>query len=254
MSRGTGSIPILPESVEFQIENAITMFTHHAMWKQWGLDKLREQGAAVLFHGLPGTGKTITAHDVAKRLKVPLRSIDFAQIGSSIPGENARNIKKLFTLDEEDGGKHPVILVDECDTLLFSRSLLIGDLIWMLEPINALLASIGVYQGLVILATNQQPGFLDAALNRRLIAQIEFIKPDAATRFKIWKSKLPKKLPTDLNDVGIRILADTFTVTGAEIENAIIRWASEAIRSEVPILVSARLVQILEEICNVTKS
>jgi AAA+ superfamily predicted ATPase len=101
----------------------------------------------------------------------------------------------------------------------------------MLEPVNALLREIGTYPGLVILATNQRPEFLDHALQRRLIGEFEFNVPNYLTRVKLWESKWPAKLPVNMNNGEFADLAH-FALTGAGIENAIIDWVSDTLRRE----------------------
>ena len=197
------------------------------------MDRLRELGAAMLFYGLPGTGKTITAHKLAKTLGLQLHDLDFSQIGSHTPGELARNIKKIFVQHRvpDEHNNPSMVFIDECDTMLLSRAKLGHDHMWMLEPINALLREIGTYPGLVVLATNANPDFLDSALERRLIGKFFFDKPDFLTRVKLWRSKYPKKLPVKLENNGIDWLDRLahYPLTGAEIENLLVLWVSETL-------------------------
>lgn len=227
--------PILSENLEDRIDDAVQSFLHRGQWKEWGLDRIREQGAAILLHGIAGTGKTITAYYLGKKLHLKVVEVSMADYGSHIPGELARNIKKIFNgeliLARQEKRQPPIILLDECDAMIVSRKKLGADMMWMLEPINALLAEIGKYPGLVVLATNLAP-FLDEALERRLIAKIKFEKPDKEVRHRIWKAKWPEKFPIQLEDEDLWELAD-FDLTGAQIENAFLLWSSRCIRTEV---------------------
>lgn len=226
--------PILSESLEDRLDDAIQSFLHRGQWRDWGLDRIREQGAAILLHGIPGTGKTITAYYLGKKLHLKVVEVSMADYGSHVPGELARNIHKIFNgeliLAKQDSKPAPIILLDECDAMIMSRKKLGPDMMWMLEPINALLAEISKYPGLVVLATNLAP-FLDDALERRLIAKIKFEKPDKEVRHRIWKAKWPEKFPIQPNDEDLWELAD-FDLTGAQIENAFLLWASSCIRTE----------------------
>jgi SpoVK/Ycf46/Vps4 family AAA+-type ATPase len=229
--------PILEDELSLKISNAVIMFNHKTQWKALGMDRLREMGAALLFHGPPGTGKTITARRLCRVLKLQMHEIDFSQVGSDTPGELSRNIKKLFeqgaVLDTHNNPS--MIFLDECDTMLISRSRLGHNQMWMMEPINALLREIGTYPGLIVLATNREPEFLDAALERRLIGKFYFDKPDFLTRVKLWKSKYPKRLPVKLNNASqngtdwLDRLAH-YPLTGAEIENMLVLWVSDTLR------------------------
>ena len=225
--------PILDESLTTAIENAVIMFKKRGEWRSLGMDKLREQGAAMLFHGPPGTGKTIEARWVCHQLGMVLQEMDFSQVGSDTPGELARNIKKLFIQAiQPDRHNHPsMVFLDECDTMLVSRAKLGHNSMWMLEPINALLREIGKYPGLVILATNQVPEFLDFALERRLIGTFEFKVPDYLTRVKLWQAKWPRKLPLKLQNGDYESLAQ-FALTGAGIETMLINWVSDTLRRD----------------------
>src|SRR5215468_9049134 len=89
--------PILSEEMENKIEDAIQQYNKRAMWKQWGLDKVREQGAAILLHGPPGLGKTITAYYIGHKLHLKVTEISMADYGSHVPGELARNLRKVFS-------------------------------------------------------------------------------------------------------------------------------------------------------------
>jgi SpoVK/Ycf46/Vps4 family AAA+-type ATPase len=226
--------PVLSDDLEDRITDAIQAFLHKGLWKEWGLDKVRDQGAAILLHGPPGTGKSITAYYIARRLKARISELSFAEYGSHVPGELARNIKKFFggelLLARQEKVKDlPIIFMDECDAMLVSRNKLGPDMVWMLEPINALLMEIAKYPGLVILATNQEP-MLDEALDRRLLAKIRFKRPDESIRYKIWKAKWPDKFPYQPTDEEYEQLAK-FDLSGAQIENAFLLWAGHCMRS-----------------------
>jgi AAA+ superfamily predicted ATPase len=209
------------------------MFTKRGRWKELGMNKLREQGSALLFYGPTGTGKTITAKSISKRLKLMLHPIDFSDIGSNIPGQLARNIKKLFesaAIADQQG--HPsMVLLDECDTLLMARTRLGRENLWMLEPINQLLVEIRAFKGLVILCTNMEPTFLDPALDSRLLGKYNFELPSAEVRSKLWESKWPSKLPVRMNKT-LNTCLSKYPLTGAQIENVLIDWVSASILNE----------------------
>jgi AAA+ superfamily predicted ATPase len=246
--------PILSQNLENKITDAITSFSNRGLWQQWGLDKLREQGVAVLLHGPPGTGKTITGYWIAKRLHLALREISMADFGSQIPGQNARNIQKIFYTEQlaaQKDRKHcPVILLDECDAMLVSRDRLGPNMVWMLEPINMLLSEIGKYPGLVVLATNHVH-VLDDALERRLLAKIEFGRPAFEERLRMWKTKWPAKFPVKPTDKEFEHLA-FYDLTGAQIENALLLWAGTLVRRGIisvfsdPIPEVSELIQFVE--------
>lgn len=227
--------PILAQTTHDKLNDAVAAFTGRQKWKDWGLDKLREQGVAILLHGPPGTGKTITAYYLAKKLHLQTREISMADFGSQIPGQLARNIVKIFqterTLARDEHRRDPVILLDECDAMLISRNKLGPNMVWMLEPINMLLSQISKYPGLVVLATNYA-SVLDDALERRLLARIAFSRPDYPERLLMWQAKWPRKFPFYPTVAGFEMLAQ-YDLTGAQIENAFLLWAGRQLRQGV---------------------
>jgi SpoVK/Ycf46/Vps4 family AAA+-type ATPase len=229
----TYQTPILSDDLQDRIGDAIQSFLHRGRWKEWGLDRLREQGAAMLLHGPPGTGKTITAYYIGRKLHLRVVEISLADYGSHIPGELARNLKKQFSgelaLAKQEKKQVPIILLDECDAMVNSRKLLGPDMMWMLEPINAMLSEISKYPGLVILATNLV-SMLDDALERRLIAKILFPRPDESVRWRIWQNKWPSKFPVQPLPGDLDILAG-YDLSGAQIENVFMLWAGRLIRT-----------------------
>lgn len=232
MSKQLYQTPILSEDLNDRIEDAVQSFLHRGQWKEWGIDKLREQGAAILLHGGPGLGKTITAYYIGKKLHLKVVEVSMADYGSHVPGELARNIKKIFNgeqiLARQEKRQLPIIFLDECDAMLVSRKKLGSEMIWMLEPIDAMITEIGRYPGLVVLATNLV-SVLDEAIERRLIAKIRFDKPTADLRRKIWQTKWPQKFPVQPAYSEIVQLGE-FDLTGAQIENVFILWVGRVLR------------------------
>jgi len=227
--------PILAPAIEEQIADAIEQFTHKQKWKDWGMDKVREQGAAILLYGPPGTGKSITAMYIAKRLHLSMLDVNIAEYGSHIPGELARNIHNLFgnaiVQSQIHGKTLPMVFMDECDACLPSRTKLDAHSLWMLEPITALLKEVGVYPGLVVLATNLD-AILDAALERRLLARIYIGRPEKEQRKQIWLAKIPEKFPVKMTE-DIALELSRYDLSGAEIENEFLLWAGRLIRQDI---------------------
>lgn len=228
--------PILDPQLLDQIHSAISMFQRRARWSQWGLSNFRDQGNALLFKGPSGTGKTLTARYIARQLGLQLHEVEMSQLASSVPGELARNLQRQFDLARlPDRNQHEsIVFIDECDTLLLSRRNLGRNHMWMLEVINKALTEIRKFPGLVILATNHSEA-LDEALQGRLLQTFHFApSKDPQVQLRLWKQKWPRKLPTQPTPAFLQ-WAISHHLTGNEIENAIIRWASQALyRDEIP--------------------
>jgi SpoVK/Ycf46/Vps4 family AAA+-type ATPase len=224
-----GKKPVMSKEVERQIMNAVTMFAKRVKWKSWGMHKLRKQGAAILLKGPPGTGKTVIAKYLSLRIRQRgIKSISFADFGSHVPGENARQIRQLFEEAHENG--EMTVFLDECEAVLWDRSRAGATAMWMLEVIDELLVQIGNYSGLTILSTNK-PDLLDEAIDRRVIATIVIPRPEYPERVRLWQDKLPPEHPLKLSIDQTNKLA-TLQLTGAEIENALIEYSSDCIRTD----------------------
>jgi SpoVK/Ycf46/Vps4 family AAA+-type ATPase len=222
--------PIMSTELERQCLNAVSMYQNRQTWKQWGLDKIRRQGAAILLRGPAGCGKTVIAEYLALKIRRRgLKEVSFADFGSQIPGENARQIRKLFASAQENGAM--TIYMDECDAILIDRNRLGADGQWMIEIVDELLVQIGKYTGLVILSTNRAET-LDPALDRRLLAKIDVPIPEFPERVKLWNQKWPETYPIQLLERQVEQIA-MLQLTGAEIENIIINVSSDVIRRKV---------------------
>lgn len=220
--------------------NAVVQFKERATWRAWGLNHLREQGSAFLVWGPSGTGKTVIAEYISLQVvKKGLREVGFGDFGSRTPGENARQIQRIFKEAHEK--KDQTLFFDEVDAILMDRAKLGTDMKWMTEIISELMIQIGKYHGLVILATNH-PDNIDPAIERRIIAKVHVPVPERRERALLWKQKWPKMYPLALTPDMVDKLSD-IVVTGAEVENTIIEVSSDAIRE--------KRKPTLEDFCNV---
>jgi SpoVK/Ycf46/Vps4 family AAA+-type ATPase len=224
-----GRKPIMSAEIERQIMNAVMMYNKRVIWKKWGLHNIRKQGVAILLVGPPGTGKTTIAEYLALKIRRKgIKEVSFADFGSHIPGENARQIKKIFHDARENG--EMTIYLDDCEAVLWDRSRAGSTAMWMLEVIDELLIQIGKYPGLTILATNM-PKILDPALDRRILATIYVGIPAIPERFRLWEQKMPSDYPIKLS-IAQREKLSTLVLTGAEVENVIIETSADALRED----------------------
>jgi SpoVK/Ycf46/Vps4 family AAA+-type ATPase len=178
--------------------------------KAWGFDAMIRygRGALMLFHGPPGTGKTMTAHGVAQHLGRRVLNVDIPTFVNA--NESQRFLPGLF---REARLHNAVLFFDECDALFESRRR--GN-----NLMTMLLTEIERFDGVAVLATNM-PEVLDEALHRRILVKVRFDKPDAEARDDIWRKHLPEQAPL-ADDVNLRDLAWRFELTGGEIKNAVL--------------------------------
>jgi SpoVK/Ycf46/Vps4 family AAA+-type ATPase len=156
------------------------------------LRKLRLKPQSVsLFHGAPGTGKTLAAEVVAKETGRPLWKVKLGDMQSAMFGGTEELLSTLFRVAEIKGA---VLLLDECDTLLRDRSSLNSDI--ERKIVNHLLVLIEDFQGSLILTTNHA-NVLDRALARRCEPSIEFSLPGEKEQASILQSLLQPDAPLE---------------------------------------------------------
>ncbi|CAI6341094.1 unnamed protein product [Periconia digitata] len=130
--------------------------------------KGKGQGLVILLHGPPGVGKTLTAESVASLTGKPLFSITTSDIGLA-PADVEHNLESLFELAAR---WHAVLLFDEADVFLESRSSHTSDLTRN-ALVSVLLRVLEYYSGILILTTNRINQF-DIAVQSRVNLGIKY--------------------------------------------------------------------------------
>ncbi len=147
-------------------------------FRQW--DILEANGLRpshkLLFCGPPGCGKTATAEVIAAELGLPLVYIRFDSLVSSLLGETASNLRKVFEYIHQETW---VVLFDEFDAIGRSRDDVTehGEI---KRVVNAFLQMLDNFRGhsLLVAATNFEQS-LDPALWRRFDEVVRFERPMA---------------------------------------------------------------------------
>lgn len=176
------------------------------------------KGFTCLFYGAPGTGKTETAMQLARRTGRDIMLVDIPSIRSKWVGDTEKNIKAVFDRYRacaKDNANAPILLFNEADALFTKRNEGGTGSVDKMENAmqNIILQELESLEGILIATTNLT-GSLDAAFERRFLYKIEFDKPQPEQRMHIWKSMLP-----DLTDSDAMSLADRFDFSGGQIEN-----------------------------------
>jgi len=170
----------------------------HRKLKAWGLKGKRKGiDARIIFYGPPGTGKTMTAVSLAKTLKRPILSFDCSRILSMYVGESEKNVRKIFDdfkLLSQKAKVDPILLLNEADQFLSSRSEGQGSSADKMhnQMQNIFLEQIEKFEGILIATTNLI-GTIDKAFSRRFNYKIEFRKPGKKQRLRLWQYMLPEK-------------------------------------------------------------
>lgn len=175
---------ILSDSVQEMLNDFRDTIQHKSRMMSLGLDFR----STLLLYGPPGCGKTSAAKYLASELDLPLVTARFDTLISSLLGNTAKNIHRIFDFAQ----KQPCILfLDEFDAIAKARddSHELGEL---KRVVNSLLQNIDDFSqtGILIAATNHAQ-MLDSAVWRRFQTVIELSKPDndAIMRFV---SQFPK--------------------------------------------------------------
>jgi hypothetical protein len=177
-------------------------------------------GITALLHGLPGTGKTETAFQLAKETNREIVKVDISQSKSMWFGESEKIIKRFFTNYKKyskDCERKPILLFNEADAIISKRKDIgLSNTDQTENTIqNILLEELERFDGIFIATTNLVKN-LDSAFERRFLFKIEFLKPEIPVKAKIWQSKLP-----GLTEKECEILAERFDFSGGQIDNII---------------------------------
>lgn len=184
--------------------------------------RLRERhlpvGVAVLFYGAPGTGKTETVYQIAKKYKRPIFKVEISETKSMWFGESQKLVKKIFT-DYYEFKKQekicPILLFNEADAVIGKRksagSSSVSDTENAIQ--NILLEELENFNG-ILFATSNLVTNLDPAFERRFLFKIKFEAPSLENAAKIWKNTLPT---ISLKEASF--LANSYKFSGGEMGN-----------------------------------
>ena len=236
-------------SLEDVVLNAQTQETLENLMKQvdkeviarlvkWGVkDKKNGIDARIIFYGVAGTGKTMTAYSLAKSLKRQVLAFDCSKILSMYVGESEKNVRKIFDTFYELSEKtktEPILLLNEADQFLGARSSgnITGSDQMHNQMQNIFLEQIENFRGMLIATTNLLEN-IDKAFSRRFNYKIEFKKPDKEQREKLWQFMLPKDAPYEEN-FDVKKLT-TYSLTGGQINLIVKNTAYKVAVKEKPL-------------------
>lgn len=176
------------------------------------------KGFTCLFYGAPGTGKTETVYQLARRTGRDLMVVDVSQIKSCWVGESEKNIKAAFDRYRSyvrQSEPAPILLFNEADAVLGIRQEGAQRAVEKMENSlqNIILQEMEQLDGIMIATTNLTQN-LDKAFERRFLYKIEFEKPSTEAKSRIWRSIIPT-----LDEQTAATLAERYDFSGGQIEN-----------------------------------
>lgn len=156
----------LPLEISEDIKGLINAVNHNV-----GINKF-------LFEGLPGSGKTEAAKNVARLLERALFIVDFENLIDSRLGQTNKNITKVFQeINRMPNANKIIVLFDEIDVIALDR-INSNDVREMGRVTSTILRELDrltdLNKGIVIIATTNLYAGFDKALIRRFDAVINF--------------------------------------------------------------------------------
>ncbi len=175
-------------------------------------------GFTCLFYGGPGTGKTETVYQIARKSGRNLFIVDVSKIKSCWVGESEKNIKEVFDNYRQTvkaGGMVPILLFNEADAIFGIRQEGAERAVDKMENSiqNIILQEMEDLDGILIATTNLTTN-LDKAFERRFLYKIRFEKPSVEAKVSIWRTMIPS-----LSETEAERLATEFDFSGGQIEN-----------------------------------
>lgn len=172
---------VLPKLIDNKIADFINVVNHQSQLLQKGV----ELSNSLLLYGNPGCGKTTVAKYISEQTGLPLVIARFDAIVSSLLGNTAKNIRKIFEFADN---KPCILFLDEFDAIAKARDdqYELGEL---KRVINSLLQNIDSFakQNILIAATNH-PELLDKAIWRRFNTVIEIGLPQEGEIIELIKT------------------------------------------------------------------
>ena len=175
-------------------------------------------GFTCLFYGEPGTGKTETVLQLARKTGRDIMQVNISEIKSMWVGESEKNIKQIFDTYRkkvEEFKITPILLFNEADAIIGKRKEGAERAVDKMENTiqNIILQEMETLDGILIATTNLAQN-MDKAFERRFLYKIHFTKPTLEARASIWHEMIPV-----LSEDESRSLASKYDFSGGQIEN-----------------------------------
>lgn len=179
------------------------------------LNKYLKKGYRVLFHGPPGTGKTMTAGILGNEAQMDVYQVDLSAVVSKYIGETEKNLAAIFDMAEN---KNWILFFDEADALFGKRTQTqSSNDQFANQQVGYLLQKIEDFNGVVVLATNYKDN-IDAAFLRRFQSVVYFPKPKLEQRIKLWETYFGSTFELE---VDLEKIATDYEISGGSMINVL---------------------------------
>jgi len=175
-------------------------------------------GMTILFYGEPGTGKTESVYQMARKTGRSIMPVEISSIRTKWYGESQKLLKKVFENYRKKKASQklaPILLFNEADAIFHKRMEGAHEASNQTENAlqNILLQELEDMEGILIATTNLSTQ-LDKAFERRFLYKLLFDKPGASVKQSIWCAKIPK-----ITKRQARQLASSYELSGGQINN-----------------------------------
>ncbi|HDD67339.1 MAG TPA: AAA family ATPase [Candidatus Thorarchaeota archaeon] len=201
---------------------------------------------ALLFHGPPGTGKTMTARALATEASAEIIMAKAPDLIGLHVGDGGRRIASLF--EEARANAPSIVFVDELDAIGITRSFqsIRGDVSEVVTALISELDRTSETNGVVVIGATNALGLIDPAVRGRFDVLFEFKLPTRQERLEIlemYSSRLPIPLRVDLELVA----SMTEGLSGRDLRERILKEAFHVAVSRGLPEIPARLVHEIVE-------
>ena len=176
------------------------------------------KGFNAIFYGAPGTGKTASVYELARRSGRDIFRVDMTKLKSKWVGESEKAVRGVFKIYRslcKSRDRAPILLFNEADAIFSKRIENVEQSVDQMNNAiqNIILEEMESIDGILVATTNLLSN-LDPAFERRFIFKVEFKMPEKDSRAKIWKSMIPS-----ISEEDAAVLAGKYPFSGGNIEN-----------------------------------
>jgi hypothetical protein len=225
------------DRLQTQLDNITRVLDkkHFAVFQKKLEMKKLPKGISIIFYGKPGTGKTETVYQIAKKTGREILLVDLSKLKSKWFGDTEKQVKRVFDDYRNYCGtciKKPILFINEADGMFTKRLTLKGKNSSVDQTVNTvqniILQELETFEGILFATTNMTVN-LDNAFERRFLFKIEFPNPSPEASRMIWESRMPE-LSADERSY----LSTKYILSGGEIENITRKYLMESVISEKP--------------------